>query len=217
MRISAISFRRFRNERRAFTLIEMLVVVIIIGILLALAVPMLFQTLKANRLSAAGDTLIQQLSLAQQLATSGNFPVEVRFYRYQIDDGMSEQGFHAYQLFRLYDQPQEDPSSPGGELITEKPLGVPTQFGNEIVVSDDPQLTPLASGPLTEDSRKYLKAADASYFSFRFNPDGTTTLNKSVTTSYLTLVNAETEQNTPANFYTIQVDPYNGKLRVYRP
>jgi hypothetical protein len=60
------------------------------------------------------------------------------------------------------------------------------------------------------------------YVSFRFRPDGSTDLpgrsRGGSDTWYLTLVKGEGEEGAvPENFFTIQVDPFNGKIDVFRP
>ena len=59
------------------------------------------------------------------------------------------------------------------------------------------------------------------YVSFRFRPDGLPDLpgkSRGDDTWYVTLVKGEVEEGSaPDNFFTIQVEPFSGKISVFRP
>ena len=60
------------------------------------------------------------------------------------------------------------------------------------------------------------------YVSFRFRPDGSTDLPGGKPGKreiwYLTLVKEDVEEDsTPDNYFTIQVQPFSGKISVFRP
>jgi uncharacterized protein (TIGR02596 family) len=215
--------RAFRGvaaqQRPAFTLIEMLLVVAVIGILVGLATPTLFRTLQGNRLTTAGERLLNQIALVQQMAATLNRPMEIRFYQYEKESELvGGLQFHAYQVFELPNASTEIRAGSGGLPVTETPSSEVVDLGESIVIASSSRLTPFATGPLLDDGRKYVQDYTAKYFAVRFYPNGTTNLPKNISSSYLTLISdSDVEKDPPANFYTIQVDPYTGKARPYRP
>ena len=86
--------------RQGFTLVEMLTVVGIIALLVALMTPTLLDVVRSTRLNAAGDGLLNRLSLAQQTAISRSSEVEMRFYKYvdQDSDRAEDDLYYAYQV-----------------------------------------------------------------------------------------------------------------------
>lgn len=203
----------------AFTLIEMLLVVTVIGILVAIASPALFRTLQGNRLTTAGERLLNQIALVQQMAATLNRPMELRFYQYEKESELvGDLQFYAYQVFELPNATTEVRAQSGSQPVTETPSGELVDLGESIIVSSNSNLTPFTAGPLLDDGRKYVQDYSAKYFAIRFYPDGTTNLPKNISNSYLTLISdTDVEKSPPANFYTIQVDPYTGKARPFRP
>jgi len=65
----------------AFSLIELLVVVAIIGLLMTAAVPALNSVLENGRLTQAAATLVNQLTQARQRASAENKNITLRFIR----------------------------------------------------------------------------------------------------------------------------------------
>lgn len=82
-----------------FSLVELLAVIVVIGIIVATAVPSLFTVIRAMKLTSAGDTILSRVTQAQQLALTMSSPVELRFYLYLPNDlPGGEKGFRAVQL-----------------------------------------------------------------------------------------------------------------------
>ena len=236
---------RFSHVRdkvaRAFTLIEMLVVVTIIVLLLAFSTPALMRTMQASRLASTGDSLMGTISEAQQMAYAQNVPVELRFFRYNGDFGDNSQ-FRAYQLFKVVVATQ----GTGAAAQTKEsiaPVGNLVKLSEGTIIATDSLLSPGISGNGLEDVKDgdvkpgYSGVDGATYNAIRFMPDGScrkvgaTTTQSGVTLAGLTFQTlpqsfltvtydigvAVTEENLPKNFYTIQIDPFTGKARSYKP
>lgn len=232
------------SKRTGFSLIETLVVVSIIVLILALTAPTMFQTMRANKLSTAGDSILGTITEAQQLAVSLNSPVEMRFFLYSTPLSPFT-SYRAFQLFKISTPDDMIDSGTGGtagnfsEMVS--PLTGNTKISGGVVISSDSVLSPLLNGATNPDSTEampngYSGISAAQYFAIRFMPDGTCrrvlaisqnsndiadTDFKTLNMSYFTLtddIGAQvTMENLPNNFYTIQIDPFNSKTRTYRP
>lgn len=237
--------KRFSHVRdqvaRAFTLIEMLVVVTIIVLLLAFSTPALMRTMQASRLSSAGDSLMGAISEAQQMAYAQNVPVELRFFLYNGDFGDNPQ-FRAYQLFKVLVVTQGTGTAAQAKESS-IPVGNLVNLSEGTIIATDSQLSTGISGNGLEDVKDgdikpgYSGVEGATYNAIRFMPDGScrkvgaTTTNNGVSLASLTFQTlpqsfltvtydigvAVTEENLPKNFYTIQIDPFTGKARSYKP
>lgn len=223
-------------RRNAFTLIEMLVVVSVIGLLLAISAPRIFSLLRSNELGTQGDTLRNWLSLAQQKAVSTNAPVEVRFYKFaDSDEAQTEPEFRAAQYYQ-FDRDGE--VKPASQILLIK---------SPILLSKDPKLSNILdkgknnSFGILSSGEKLFKSLFGSrqltglveYSSFRFRPDGSTDLDtrpssdpdKPAYTWYLTLIQEGTssknssggKDDIPKNFVCLQIDQFNGSIREFRP
>lgn len=222
-------------------MIEMLVVVTIIVLLMAFSTPALMQTMQSTRLSSVGDSLLGAVSEAQQMAFAQNVPLELRFYSYNSDFGDNPL-FRAYQLFKVMTVTEGTGTS---AQIKESilPVGTLVKFSEGIVIAADDELSPGLSGLQLRDVKAnggtpgYSGVEDATYTAIRFMPDGScrkvgaSSSANSVTQAALTFqtlpesfftitydISAEiTTENLPKNFYAIQIDPFTGKARNYKP
>ena len=237
--------RRFSSSstvcRRGFSLIEMLVVVAIIVMLLALATPALTRALQSSRLSAAGEALLGSIAEAQQAAFSSNTPVELRFFTFIEDVDQAPTG-HSYQLFKITAASQGG----GGQAVVKEtvaPMGNLVRLPEGIIIPTDSALSGAfydkngssTSFPDTKANSQvgYSGVSSANYNALRFMPDGTcravgSTVNgmaaltfQNLQECFLTITygsgTAVTLANLPKNFFTIQIDPYTGKPRSYKP
>ncbi|MES2595896.1 MAG: Verru_Chthon cassette protein D [Verrucomicrobiota bacterium] len=225
----------------AFTLVELLTVVGIITLLIALATPTLVDVIRSTRLSSAGDSLLNRLSLAQQEAVARSKEVEMRFYKYTNanSDRPSESLFYAYQVV-------ETPSGQDAKAISE-----PFYLESGVVFAPEMQLSPLLRTSAVQQredlSKQYVftpgsggDGDDVQYAAIRYYPDGSCRLLNSndptatenatnaalaytvppLATSFFTLVESQfvgSGKIPPPNYYCIQIDAYTGKARVYRP
>jgi uncharacterized protein (TIGR02596 family) len=214
MMASKFNINSTSGRYRAFTLVEMLVVIAVIGLITAAVAPMVFGTLVSTRLSSSGQTMMSAMSLAHEMAISGGEDIEVRFYRYTVVD---EPGSGDYFRSIILVRPGKLAGEPGLQLgeIIKCPSG--------IIVGDTQALSPvLASGDVKvmPDSENLIRSARANYKAFRFRADGSTDLNFETNKCYFTLLEERLLQasaGVPPNFYAIQIDPVSGRLASYRP
>ncbi len=211
---------------RAFSLIEMMIVLTVVGVLLAFAAPDLFSLIQSSSLSSEGSYLRNQLTQGQQLALAKNADVEMRFFE-MADDSAGEQfeGFRAYQFFQ-YDKT--------GEMIAVSRfhrINAPVILSKRLSTI----LNAQASGTAQDQRSGFISPRSGSaeipvgnrmqttnYISFRFRPDGATDLPNRARpddTWFLTLVQGEgaADSASPDNYYCLQVNPFNGQVTEFRP
>jgi len=229
----------FKLHRQAFTLVETLVVVSIIVLILALTGPTLLGTMQANKLTSAGSSLVGFLSEAQQLSSTLNAPVEVRFFRYQVSPDQFE-AYRSYQMFKVT-TPPVNPNVPWNFEELFEPIGQVFRLPEGIIIPRESSLSPVLDSQGFDDTTKnkpngYSGVKGAKYVALRFMTDGTcrivstqasgastlgalsfTSLNQSYFTLAGNIGREITVANLPKNFFTIQIDPMNGKTRSYRP
>ena len=223
---------------RAFSLIELIVVISVLAIIAAFSVPAVTSLLQGSSLTQASQMLVDQVNLARQFALSKNTVVEVRFYRYSDPDIPGEDvtkpdkgRFRALQVFeilptraalplgKLEELPisvilnanRDKPAEGFSSIVDKGKLETQEQFGQ-----NDPYYLSLPELP-----RGIKKQYE--FVAFKFMPDGSTTLSPTGLW-FLTLHGANDRPSKegggvrpPANFFTLQIDPVTGTTKVYRP
>ena len=191
--------------RSAFSLIELLVVVAIIGLLMTAAVPVLNSVLENGRLTQAATLVVNQFNLARQRASAENKNITVRF--------IQKDASSPYDRIQLVTLDSANNATPVSRLTT-----LPMQTA----IASDTALTSLMSLESTASSAKdpSLPELGTSYLykQCTFRPRGSLDLNIQ-SNWFATVVLQRNASNTtaPANFATIQIDPVNGGLQIYRP
>jgi uncharacterized protein (TIGR02596 family) len=198
----------------AFSLIELLVVISIIGILSAAAIGGLSNVARSTNLTSAAQRLGDQFALARQTAVARNLPVEVRIYKLpDFDFTTNATLWRGLQLF-IKDGTNDVPAS--------RPLFFPQR----VIISENAQASPLLSGlgaELTPPSNVgAFTTANVRYKSFTIRPNGTVTATSSIPDAnwFLTVHHendAKPDGIKPANFATVQINPVTSKVTILRP
>lgn len=187
--------------RRAFSLVELLVVIVIMSILIAAAVPALNSVARGSNLNRAGQMVGDQIALARLAAVGRNREVQVRLY--ELSNGF-DAGWRGIQVWRMEQSATGSIGVPASRFIL-LPEGVLIE----------PDRSPLLGADVTvSGTNAFPSHGNVSYRGFRFRPNGAMSAGVSASNNYLTLRQAE---GGGANYYTVQVDPLTGKTTVYRP
>lgn len=201
-----------RSARPGFTLIESLSVVLILGMIVALAAPSMLGAIRASRLTSAGELISGKIIEAQGLAVTFSSDVELRFYKAPaVSSGDGRSG----QYLQLLQWVENEPDVLEEDIASLEKIGSQVLVPEGVLISNDPGWSSLWTlEPQTETTPE----GDQEYVAIRFRPDGSTDLPETGGW-HLTLLDAQDSlrQELPANFYTLQIDPVTAKLEIYRP
>lgn len=202
------------TKRRAFTLLELLLVVGVVSVLLGLVAPTVHEALKASQLKDAANIIYNRITEARQLAMSLGTQTEVRFYRSTHRSGVSKRPLlHKVQVLALLIAAGEEDASSGEPVF--QPTSSPESWKENIVISDDPDQSSICK--LTYRFEE-TPAGNQRFIAFRFHPDGSTTLPVGESW-FLTVMDERHVFNgpLPKNFITLQIDPATGRVRSFQP
>lgn len=204
-------------------------VVAIIGILAALAMGGLSNTIRSSKLTNAAQRVADQINMARQTATSRNLPVEVRFYGLPYF-GKTTGGAYIVRGMMLYIQntPSNSVTASTNMVALSKPFYFPERVvgwgtASPLMNSNVVNYVPYTA---TKEGFGEINKSTVYYYAFTINPNGR--LSPSTITTYqnyVTLVNwepdtpcnASTLPKIPKNCATIQVDPMTAKATILRP
>jgi uncharacterized protein (TIGR02596 family) len=222
------------SRPRAFTLVEVLVVLAIISLIMFFSVPNMKEMIQGSKLTQSGDQLKYDLGIAQQTAIKDNLTVEVRFYQYRQPEqsvDASLLGFTAYQMFSLIPDSTK-PSDPKAERIL-APISKINKLPSGVLIPASATWSSLVTEATIANGSQEVpglipteRKTVATYRSFQINPDGSTNLDTSGAKQwYVTLMdsteieksNGSLESLAPNNYICIQVDPFNGGTRWFQP
>lgn len=210
-------------QQQAFSLVELLVVLAVVGILLSIAASNLNNIYLSGGISEAVSLVNGQLKLANQIAPVKNRELEIRFYKFATDSHTAA-AFRALQIIER--NPVIDPDAPGYTTP-----GTPTfdpittaadrvrYLPEGIVFVDDKTLSPLIAEASRQVGTQPVTIGDdidATYTYFRIKPDGSTDLN-SEQAWYLTIANEIEVERGLNNFATLEIYPETGQTVWMRP
>jgi uncharacterized protein (TIGR02596 family) len=211
----------------------LLLVVAIIAVLVALIAPAFNAIGKGLQLTQAGQMVSDQLGLARQAALSTSYPVEVRIYQFSDPEVPGETAgnanggkYRAIQSFEMV------PTASGSSTYTA--LTKMQRLPSTIIMDPGPALSDIIGNPQTAPNMPAFANASApplnnlsipragtSYNAcyFHFLADGSTDLNLTANSGnwFLTMRDVNDTAPTPKNFFTVEIDPYNGHIKTYRP
>ena len=203
-RLEMTAPRSFRKT--AFSLVEILVVVAIIGIMASIAVPAFSSISAASGITRGGQLLGDQIILARQEATTRNRDIEVRLI--DMTNGAGS-GYTALQLW-LKDE--------SGNL---SPLGKVQKLPEGVVISSSTVFSPLLTADSTVNPGTMPSSGPAAlrpYKGFRIRASGSPSASITTNNNFLTVILArDASQTPPANYYSVSVNPITSKVKIYRP
>lgn len=192
---------------KAFSLVELLLVVAVIGVLLVLTVPSLSNVSRSMSLSRSGQSLADAIVLAQQQATTLNRRAFVRLIK--LPD---ETGALAYRAVQPWIVKDDDG--------TQAPLSRVVSFPSGIVISDEATLSPLLQSPSGVGGTLSVSGKSRDYTAFTILANGALE-NAAAASSFLTIVHerdsAKSASSRPDNFFAVNVNPVTGEVSTYQP
>jgi uncharacterized protein (TIGR02596 family) len=209
-----------RKGRSAFTLVEMLCVLTVVGIVAALAVPGMQVMFVGSALTHSGQIVTEQLALAQQKALSTNHTIEVRFYQFadptMPGESTSNPASGQYRAMQMFDVTAGNvPLTKVLRLATSVVIDSSATCSTLISSASSATVPQLTNGA---GEQVIIPQAGTAYnvVAFQFTPGGATNL-LATGSWFLTLRGVHDSSNPPVNFVTIQIDPTNGHIKDFRP
>jgi len=206
----------FRSSQ-AFSLLELLVVMAIVGALSAVAVGTFNQTLRGTRITSTAQAVSDAMSLARNTALARNVPVQLRFYKLPDIDlpNGAPTIYRGMQIFVC-------------ESRATNALTKPILFPQQIVISANAkkssilQLTETTPGG--SDPAK-LSGMTYTYIFMTFGANGivqpaSNALLTSTNEWYVTLQaqrDLATDSSWPINYATVKINPVTGSTQIFQP
>lgn len=208
---------------RAFSLVELLVVLAVMGFLAVIAAAAFTHIARSAGLNAGGNLLLDQLNLARQTAIAKNAQVEFRIYELPPDDAKTDEAPSVYRAFQSFLISSDGLQTNAVSRANFLPKGIriaPEEEVSTLLQAKSPPY--LASGTTAGVRVGNYPPTVYNYVAFHFKPDGTTDLGTAVSQNWYLSLAGEKERaaagsQLPANFITLQLDPKTGRVRMFRP
>lgn len=185
---------------KAFSLIELLIVIALFAILLGLAVPAMNSMRSAGAVTRAGGIVADQITLARQEAAAKSRDVEVRFLKLTRDGATNFTGI------QLWIAQGNGTMTPLGRLLT-----MPSPAG----IVDSPALSPLMG--FTNGTMSY-SGSTMDYKGFRIRSNGAPERTLTVSNNFLTVQALRPGSTDLAdNFFAVRINPLTGGVTTHRP
>ncbi len=195
---------------RGFSLIELLTVLAIIAILSALMLPALNSIGQGYNITTAGQTVVDQMALARQLALAKNRNAEVRFYMAKSPGGTGA----VFRGLQVWSQTRKN-----GMLVYE-PASKILWLRDGFKILESETYSPLLGTTFSSGYKGStdLPAGADYYVAVRFRSSGAPEASMAFSNNFVTITQErETGDAVPKNFFTVQIDPLTGRSAVYRP
>lgn len=188
--------------RKAFSLVELLVVVAIMGVLIAVAFPAMTSLMQSNDLTRSGQMLADQVNLARQIASAQNTVVELRLIQLP-----GRTGYTGIQLWK---------ADSTGAL---KPVRNIASLPSPMAISPNPAHSGAISELPTGSMPTGTSASSAPYVALQVRPTGFVTPILDMDALFFTVMRDTLTANSslPPNYFMLQINPLTGAPLVYRP
>lgn len=190
---------------RAFSIIELLVVVAIISILFALTIPAIGSITRSMSLERASQQVADALHLGRGNATTKNRKTEVRFIKKTSASG--DVVIQGVQTWTIKD-----------DAGTKIPVNRSVWLPEVVSISVKAELSPILSGSNVQTGTMDVSGQSREYLAVTYLADGSVE-NVSPDKSFLTIVpvNKLDVTSAPENYRSVYVNPIMGGVRIFRP
>lgn len=188
--------------KSGFSLVELLVVVAIMGVLIAVALPAMTSLMQSSDLTRAGQMLTDQVNLARQIASAQNTVVEVRLIQLP-----GRTGYTGIQLWKA--------DSAGDLKAVKNVITLPQPMTISANPAHSAAISSLPTGSMPNGS----SVANASYAALQIRPSGFVTPILEMDSLFFTVMRdtLTTDSQLPPNYFMLQINPLTGAPLVYRP